>query len=87
MLAAFPLVVNLSLEMPARRCCESSQWPDCNTHPQDPSQSSGNWRSKFEITLSSPDVLAAEDFEQSNLIYDDSGEFDADISGMLCALP
>ena len=47
----------------------------------------GEWRSKFEITLSSPDVLAAEDFEQSNLIYDDSGEFDADISGMLCALP
>ena len=44
----------------------------------------GEWRSKFEITLSSPDVLAAEDFEQSNLIYDDSGEFDADISGMLC---
>ena len=54
----------------------------CNKRPKNVQA-----RVAYEITLSSPDALAAEEFEQSNLIYDDSGEFDADISGMLCELP
>mmetsp|Transcript_25559 Transcript_25559/g.58058 ORF Transcript_25559/g.58058 Transcript_25559/m.58058 type:complete len:229 (-) Transcript_25559:134-820(-) len=41
----------------------------------------------FEVTLSSPDVEAAERFKRRQAIYDDSGEFDGDISGKLCKLP
>ena len=43
----------------------------------------------YEVTLSSPTVEAAEKFLQANLIYDDSGDFDADPTpdGMLSELP